>query len=804
MLRYDGRIEIARGRSRHDKNWQTLRIQWSELLERLATPTRTSETLAEFHAASRTEQLRIKDVGGVVGGALKGGRRSGVTVVNRTLLTLDADYAPMDVWDEVGLLCPFAAAMHSTHKHTPITPRLRFYIPLARPVSPEEYVAVARMVAFDWGIEYFDDSTYEPQRLMFWPSVSVDGEYLFESVDAPWLNPGTVLARYADWKDIASYPRSSRDAKKQKRLLKKQEDPLDKPGLVGAFCRTYTVSDVLAEFLAEEYEPCGIEGRYTYRKGTTSAGLVVYEDKFAYSHHGTDPAGGQLCNAFDLVRLHRFGELDEDANPDTPTNRLPSFQKMLDFAREQPAVKKTLYTDKTGYAAEDFDDNTGQTDDTEWVTQLETDAKGCYLPTIGNLTIILQNDPGLKGRLVSDEFEHREAILDDLPWRKLSAGRAFEDKDEAQFKLYLEQRYKIISHAKVHDALSVAFADCAVHPVREYLDGLSWDEVPRLETLLIDYLGAADTPYVRAVTRKMLAAAVARIYEPGTKFDYMMVLVGPQGTGKSTIINRLGGRWYSDSFTTVQGKDAYEQLQGTWLMEVAEMAGLSKSEVETVKHFISKQEDRFRVAYGKRVSYFPRQCVFFGTTNNYNCLRDETGNRRFWPVDVRVAEPRKNLFEDFTRAEINQVWAEAVELYQGGESLYLGRELEAEAQEQQALHTEEDPKFGLVQGYLDLLLPEDWEDMDLHKRRSYVRGEDRELMAEGVRLRDCVCIPEIWEELFGGAQDRLDVKTRRELHSIMQHMPGWERYGKAQGNLKTKKYGPQKSYVRLRAVTQGL
>ena len=284
----------------------------------------------------------------------------------------------------------------------------------------------------------------------------------------------------------------------------------------------------------------------------------------------------------------------------------------------------------------------------------------------------------------------------------------------------------------------------------------------------------------------------------------MMVLVGPQGTGKSTIINRLGGRWYSDSFTTVQGKDAYEQLQGTWLMEVAEMAGLSKSEVETVKHFISKQEDRFRVAYGKRVSYFPRQCVFFGTTNNYNCLRDETGNRRFWPVDVRVAEPRKNLFEDFTRAEIDQVWAEAVELYRGGEPLYLGRELEAEAQEQQAMHTEEDPKFGLVQGYLDLLLPEDWEDMDLHKRRSYVRGEDRELMAEGVCLRERVCIPEIWEELFGGSQDRLDVKTRRELHSIMQHMPGWERYGKAQGNLKTKKYGPQKSYVRLRAVTQGL
>ncbi len=796
MLHYDGPLEIARGRSRLDKNWQTIRLQWSELLDRLAQPTRTGETLAEFHAASRVEQLRIKDVGGIVGGVLKGGRRSGIAVASRTVLTLDADYAPPGFWDEISMLCSFAVCMHSTHKHTPIAPRLRFYIPLARPASPEESVAVARMIAFDWGIEYFDDTTYEPHRLMFWPSVPVDGEFLFESLDAPWLDPDRVLARYADWTDIASYPRSSRETTKQKRLLKKQEDPLAKPGIVGAFCRTYTVQEALEEFLQEEYEPCGIEGRYTYRKGTTAAGLVLYEDKFAYSHHGTDPASGQLCNAFDLVRLHRFGEDDEEAKADTPPNRLPSFQKMLAFARELPAVKKTIYVDKTGAAVGEFDDDGSEEEDTDWVTALKTDGKGNYLPTIGNLVAILRHDPLLKGRLAMDEFEHREVILDDLPWRGLAAGRPFTDGDESQFKLYLEEKYVIVNHGKVRDALGVVLADNTLHPVRDYLDDLVWDDVERLDTLLIDYLGAADTPYTRAVTRKMFTAAVARIYEPGIKFDYMMVLVGPQGVGKSSIIGKLGGKWFSDSFTTVQGKDAYEQLQGTWLMEVAEMAGMSKGEVETVKHFVSKQEDRFRVAYGKRVSYFPRQCVFFGTTNNRNCLRDETGNRRFWPVDVAAQKSTKNLFRDLTAEEIGQVWAEAAERYRAAEPLYLSKELESMAQEQQAAHTEEDPKAGIVQEYLELLLPEDWDAMDLHKRRSYVKGEDREIMAQGVRQREKVCVPEIWEEVFGGDQARLDTRMRRELHSIMQRMPGWTHYDRAQGLMKFRTYGTQTAYIR--------
>lgn len=794
MLQYNGTIQIAKGRSRHEKHWQNISMSWGELLERLAITTRTSETLAEYHSMPKHQRDALKDVGGFVGGELRGGRRKADTVTGRTLLTLDADHVKGQLWEDVSLLCPFGVCVYSTHSHTLLQPRLRFVVPLSRTITAEEYPAVARMVAFDWGIEYFDDSTYEPHRLMYWPSTPNDGEYFFDYIDGPWLDPDTVLSRYTDWRDISTHPRSGRVGAHHKRLMKKQGDPLEKPGIVGAFCRTYTLTEALTTFLTEEYEPCAIPERYTYRKGSTAAGLVVYDDKFAYSHHGTDLAGSRLCNAFDLVRIHRYGHRDDDAKPDTPINKLPSYQEMVAFARELPDVKKTIYTDRTGEAVEDF-----HADGDDWITQLDTDAKGNYLATIGNIVTILEHDPQLKGRLGRDEFEHREVIFSDMPWREFfPRSRGFADTDESQLQLYFEQKYKITSTGKFKAALDVVFSDHAVHPVRDYLDGLFWDSVERVDTLLIDYLGAADTPYTRAVTRKMLTAAVARIYEPGSKFDYMLVLVGPQGVGKSYLVYKLGGKWYSDSFTTVQGKEAYEQLQGAWLMEVAEMAGMSKGEVEVVKHFISKQEDRFRVAYGKRLSYFPRQCVFFGTTNNRNCLRDETGNRRFWPVDVRVQEPSKNLFQDFTQEEIDQVWAEAVEFYRVGEPLYLNRELEAMALEQQASHTEEDPKTGIIQEYLELPLPEDWSEMSLFQRQGYVRGEEWELMARGVLRRERVCIPEIWDELFAGDQKLLDVKNRRELHSIMQQMPGWKAYDKGTGKLRFPgKYGPQKAYVRV-------
>ena len=231
------------------------------------------------------------------------------------------------------------------------------------------------------------------------------------------------------------------------------------------------------------------------------------------------------------------------------------------------------------------------------------------------------------------------------------------------------------------------------HPVKEYLGSLKWDGTRRLDTLLIDYLGAEDTPYVRAVTRKTLVAAVARIYQPGIKFDSILVLNGPQGIGKSTLFARLGGQWYSDSLsiTDMKDKTAAEKLQGYWILELGELVGIKKMDVETVKSFISRTDDKYRQAYGVNVESHPRSCIIVGSTNSDGgFLRDITGNRRFWPVQVTGC----GKYHPWELTDVDQIWAEAIERYNSGEELFLTGSLEDEAVSQQREVMEVDEREG--------------------------------------------------------------------------------------------------------------
>jgi predicted P-loop ATPase len=281
---------------------------------------------------------------------------------------------------------------------------------------------------------------------------------------------------------------------------------------------------------------------------------------------------------------------------------------------------------------------------------------------------------------------------------------------------------------------------------------------------------------------------VARIYRPGCKFDYMLTLRGRQGLGKSALIAKLGGDWFSDSFTTMQGKDAYEQVQGVWLMEIGELAGMRKAEAETIKLYISKQCDRFRPAYGRRLQEFPRQCIFIGTTNESQFLRDTTGNRRFWVVDTPNA-PRMDMWTDLTAEVIRQIWAEAVDYFRKGEALFLPPELEAAAREVQETYEEENPKVGIVAAYLERLLPENWADLDLYSRRQWLEGS-----APGTVQRDQVCTMEIWAEAFGGNPDKLDRYGGKEIRDIMASLPGWRSRGRQQRTIKP--YGRQRYFER--------
>lgn len=793
-IKHDGAVTIAVGKSRKETAWKNKEQFWSELVNRLSRTNRTGETFAEYRKLPKPQQDQIKDVGGFVGGTLKGGRRKTEAVSWRQLVTLDGDFIRGDFWGAVEMFFDFACALYSTHSHHPDKPRLRLVIPLSRPVTPDEYQAVSRRIAADFGMDMFDDTTYQPHRLMYWPSTSTDGEFVFKAQDAPWLDPDRVLARYADWRDPSFWPESSRAGTERKRLADKQGDPLSKSGIVGAFCRTYSITQALEHFLGDVYEPCG-DGRYTFLGGSTSGGLILYDgDTFAFSHHGTDPISGKLVNAFDLVRLHKFGLRDDEAIDGTPTVRLPSYLAMQELAVADDVVRQTLGEERLASAAEEFGELPEDEMDHKWLQKLKVHSKtGAILPTAPNMIIILHNDPRLKDKIALNEFSYRPVVRGDLPWRKMATSENWRDSDDSCLRNYLEKVYQITGPGKVNDALLEVMARNRFHPIREYLLALIWDEFPRIDRMLIDYLGADDTPYVRMVTRKMLVAAVARVFVPGIKFDHVLVMVGPQGIGKSYIIKLLGQQWHSDSIVTVSGKEAYEQLQGAWLIEMAELSATRKAEAEAVKHFISKQEDSYRVAYGRQISVFPRQCVFIGTTNDVTFLKDKTGNRRFWPVGVG-GDKIKSLFVDMTPDEINQIWAEAVSVWQEGESLYLGPDMEAEALRMQDRHTEESEKAGLIIEYLDRRLPEDWEQKDTGQRRDFIHGSDFGGAPEGLVERTRVCALEIWVELFNGDPKQLNSAQAREINDILRRIPGWRMHGSKLrfGHL----YGVQRAFLK--------
>ena len=786
-IQNDKALDIALGNSRTTKKWKNKAMTWSELLDRLANVTRTSETMAEYKAMPRSRQAEIKDVGGFVGGYCNNGSRSDVR--HRSILCLDADFADMDLWPDWELLYGKAAAVYSTHKHTPEKPRLRLVVPLSRDVSPDEYQAIGRRIAEMLGIDKFDDTSYQPQRVMYWPSCSQDGKYFFRYLDAPLMDPDEILATYHNWADVSSWPMSSRVAEVVKRTGAKQGDPLTKGGIVGAFCRAYyPIQEAIAEFVPV-YQPCDDPGRYTYTEGSTAAGVVVYDDKFTFSHHGTDPASGQLVNAWDLVRIHKFHEMDVDADPAAPITSRPSYKAMVQLVTDDPQVKVQLVNDRRD-AADDFDDLTATDNNVgdKWEEKLKITEKGVLAQTIENVVIILRHDPKLAGALALNEMDHNIVVKSSLPWRKVTGASQWVDADDAALRFYLERIYGIASKDKIFDAVNVVAGENKFHPVRDYLDGCSWDGVARVETLLIDYLGAEDNAYTRAVTRKTMAAAVARVYRPGCKFDYMLTLRGRQGLGKSNLIARLGGKWFSDTFSTMQGKEAYEQVMGVWIMEVGELAGMRKAEAETIKLYISKQTDRFRPAYGRRLQEFPRQCIFVGTTNETQFLRDTTGNRRFWVVDTPNT-PTLSMWDDLTPETVRLIWAEAVEIYKAGEELFLSRELEKVAREVQEAYEEENPKAGIVADYLERLLPDGWDDLDVYARRQWLESD-----AVGTTPRMTVCTYEIWAEALGGNPDRLDRYGAKEIRDIMAGLPEWRHQGNKQ--ITARPYGRQRYYER--------
>jgi predicted P-loop ATPase len=485
--------------------------------------------------------------------------------------------------------------------------------------------------------------------------------------------------------------------------------------------------------------------------------------------------------------LHLFGDEDANAKDGTPVNRLPSYQAMKHLAMEDADVMTELNASAQQHASDVFsvipDSTAGNAapeihltnDSVDWMrgAHLEYDQNtGRPKKTMDNIIRILNFDPELRMKIAIDDFSTRGLVLGALPWNPLGDRRLWQDTDDAGLAWYLENRYGITGRDKIAGALMLVSEQHRFNEVKDYLKHLSWDGVHRLETVLHDYLGAVDSKYVRAVARKSFVAGVARVMTPGCKYDYVPVFTGPQGIGKTTFLKTMGMHWHSDSLQSFRGKEAAEMIQGIWVVEIGEMTGYSKSDDNEIKQFLSRCDDVYRQPYGRHTGRFLRKCIFFGTCNDHDFLKDPTGSRRFWPVDVGIGTPTKNIWSELP-GEVDQLWAEAVYYWKQGEPLYMDTpELDAMAKDEQEQHREDNVKEGMIREFLEKPIPDNYDSLSLAARRMYWAGTAQ---CETTTRRTKTCALEIWCECFGGDPRNMKRSDSRDINYILAGLPGWKR-----------------------------
>lgn len=773
--------------------WSTVRYTWEDFLERLNRDIRSTETMRDFDRLDRTARANLKDVGGYMAGELSGARRLKSAVLSRSMITLDVDYADSLFPVEFDTRFPgVAAVIYNTRSDREKSRRFRVVIPFAEEVQDAaQYEAAARKMAELLGIDLFDPTTFQAERMMYWQSLSSDQPKVFEVFEGEPISAEYLLSLYGnneEWRDIRNWAFKSDQKKETHAIVSKAmaQNPREKAGLVGAFCRAYSVPAAIEKYLSDVYEIAPGNDRYTYKAGHSVGGMIVFDDLFCFSYHSTDPiADGHAYNAYDLVRVHKFGHLGKE-------DSTKEMNKLV--CADKECVKDMVTPDAD---LDDFDDygDAVKSDNIEEVTDLvwDLDGKGNKQVTVNNFVNAFKSDPLLNGLLAYDML--KETIVFTRPSftaKGSKKGDLVSDTDISIIKGRIERMHGIYNDAKLNDAIEQVSSDNAFHPIKMYLESLTWDGVPRIDTFLVEYMGAEDDAYTREAFRKMLLAAVTRIYEPGRKFDTALVFYSEQGVGKSTLIQRLSKGWFNDSLTNLSGKESYEAIQFAWLVELAELSALRKSDVEAVKNFISKREDTYRGAYARRVKTHKRQCVFFGSTNDDEFLKDATGNRRFFPVEVKRTRKTRLIFEPEFDAIVDQLWAEAMEGYMLGEALTLSDEAEAIACGTREEFTERTPIQGLIEEYLDRLFPADYEDRFLAQRLDFLNGD---LGEEGTETKNSFSLIELWTEALGRRKDEYTVVKARELSNAVKALKGWKRDKQARQKI----YGPQVIYRRVGA-----
>ena len=750
-------LQIAVASSSTSKHWANKQITLHDFASKIIETTRTSETYEEYLAKPKSEQGQIKDVGGFVGGTLKAGLRRKENVANLSIMTFDADFADKDFVSRIKQTLPNTAySIYSTHKHCPAKPRYRLIVYMNRLTLPDEYQAGMRKLAELIGMEYFDTGSFDINRLMYWPSTASDGDFFSCYNEGKLLNFDKLLNRYPDgnWKECALWPTSSRETKRITSQTKRLQEPTEIRGIIGAFCRVYSIHEAITTFLSDDYKTTSQADRYTYTEGSSAGGLHIIEDKFAYSHHETDPARHRGCNAWDLVRVHKYEPLDADTPANTPINRLPSFDAMSEFANGIEKVRADMIKSTIDMFDEFEDSEEGgevKQVDLDWVTKLEVNKSGIPLNSPLNAEIIFKNCPTTKDKMKFNEFTQ------DI--HNTETGSLWSQFDSITTQTMMDKKYKVKFPTQTIDNAVIVQANLnKYHPLRDYLSSLEWDNTPRCESLLIDLFNCENDAYTRAVTKTWLVAAVARAFRPGVKFDNVLVLQGAQGIGKSAFVDILG-KGFSGNLHSLEKKIAVESMQGKWLMELGELSVLSKGQLEQQKSFISEQSDKVRMAYAKNVTEFKRQCVFIGTTNENEYLKDSTGNRRWWPVECNLEESTSIDFSTL-RNNVDQIWAEAVKLYKDKTPLYISAEILSEAKKHQSNKRVTDEWEGIIEVWLSL------------KAYDNRYGDKETRVFPGtMEERDKVCAIEIWEDCLDQRQ-QMKPYDKKRIFSIVDNLYG--------------------------------
>ena len=406
---------------------------------------------------------------------------------------------------------------------------------------------------------------------------------------------------------------------------------------------------------------------------------------------------------------------------------------------------------------------------------LDTTEKGGVRNSIKNCLMVFQHDPLLSGATAYNLLTDRTDIVKPIGYDR-SPGTSMTDTDMKYIRLYLEENYDLTSEKKIMDAADLAAHQNSYHPVRDFLNSLTWDGTERIRYCLHHFLGAEADEYTFQALRLFLLGAIHRVFRPGCKFEVMLCLVGGQGAGKSTFFRLLAGKdeWFSDDLRKLDDENVYRKLQGHWIIEMSEMIATANAKsIEEIKSFLSRQKEVYKIPYETHPADRLRQCVFGGTSNAMDFLPlDRSGNRRFLPVQVCPEQAEVHILEDeaASRAYLQQVWAEAMTIYRtGGWKLTFSPEMVRYLKAHQKDFMPEDTKAGMIQAFLD----------------SYAG--------------DTVCSKQLYKEALNHIFDEPKQWEIREINEIMnQCMTGWTYFSNPRSFAG---YGRQKGWERERAAT---